>query len=328
MSAARGAAGSAPRLQLRAFMSRSARSRLEGKNVLFRHKNLFLAGLTITGVVIGCTVNVDEDRDRDRDKDGTVDVDSTRASALVLGRIDASVSGSARVFVNDEPRKILIAPDRTFVVREVPSGDCVFGFEANGLRGSVTIDAVKAGETIEVSVRVEGASIVIVITRRDASSEPPREVAETSGAPLEIRANNVCYFLRAGTYDRDIAILGNNVMLLGQGSCGASERTVLNGALTIRGNNAIVQDIELRGAVTITGNNARIQDSCSECFATACFSGSSSSGGNGGSTGGNCPPDSTGGSTTCPDSGTSGGGTIDSGTTDSGSTPPSDAGSD
>jgi hypothetical protein len=297
--------------------------------VLFRFRNLLLTGLTGAAVVIGCTVNVDDDRDRDRDRDGTVSVDSNRASALVMGRIDASVNGSARVFINDEPRKIVIAPDRTFVVREVPSGDCVFAFEAAGLRGSVTIDAVKAGEVIEVSVRVEGSSLVITITRRDVSSEPPREVADTSGGPLEIRANNVCYFLRAGTYNRDIAILGNNVSLFGAGSCGASERTILNGALTVRGNNAIVQDIELRGAVTITGNNARVQDTCSECFATTCFSGNSGGSTGGGSTGGGstgsggCPPDSTGGGTTCPDAGTSGGGS----TTDAGSTT-SDAGAD
>src|SRR5687768_17178985 len=68
------------------------RLRLEGKVVLFRYRNLFLVGLTGAAIAIGCTVNVDDDRDRDRDRDGTVNVDSSRASALVLGRIDASVN--------------------------------------------------------------------------------------------------------------------------------------------------------------------------------------------------------------------------------------------
>ena len=246
----------------------------------------------------------------------------------MTGRIDADISGTANVYVNEQPRKLVVAPDRTFVVREVPSGDTTFAVEALGIRGSVTIDAVKPGEVIEVEVRVQGSSLVIVITRRDAAAEPPREVTQTNGGPLEIRANNVCYFLRAGTYDRDIVVHGNNVKLLGAARCNASERTVLMGALTVKGNNAIVQDIELRGRVLIEANNVRVQDSCTGCFADACFSG----GGNGGgsSSGGTCP-DRTGGGEGCVDAGSSSGGSSSGGSSSGGTdvdAGPFDAGAD
>ncbi len=284
----------------------------------FRFRNILLTGLAVTAVAIGCTVNVDDGRG-----DGTKTVDSTRASALVTGRIDAKISGTANVYVNDQPRKLVVAPDRTFVVREVPSGDTTFAIDVAGVRGSVTIDGIKPGEVIEVEVRLEGSSIVIVITRRDASAEPPREVTQTDGAPLEIRANNVCYFLRAGTYDRDIIIHGNNVKLFGAGGCNTSERTVLTGSLTVKGNNAIVQDVELRGRVLIEANNVRIQDACTGCYANACYSGDGSS--SGGSSGGTCT-DRTGAGESCVDAGSSSGGSSSGGSSSGGTTP--DAGAD
>lgn len=289
----------------------------------FRFRNILLTGIAATAVVIGCTVNVDDDSLDGRD--GTRTVESSRASALVTGRIDAEITGTANVYVNEQPRKLVVAPDRTFVVREVPSGNTTFAVEVLGIRGSVTIDGVKPGEVIEVEVRVQGTSLVIVITRRDASSEPPREVTQNSGAPLEIRANNVCYFLRAGTYDREIIVHGNNVKLLGAGGCNATERTILTGALTVKGNNALVQDIELRGRVLIEANNVRIQDACTGCFADACFPGGNGNGSSGGTPGGGACPDRTGGGE-CVDAGGSSSGGSSSGGFDAGS--PDDAGSD
>ncbi len=255
--------------------------------VPFRFRNVFLTGLTVTAVAIGCSSNPNDgstpnDRsipngapanDAPVDEAGTTTVEASRASALVTGRLGESISGDASFFVDDEPRTVVVAPDRTFVVREVPSGTTTLFVEANGLRGSLTLENVRPGDVFEVEARVEAQSLVVVIVQHDVAVVPPREVTLLGGAPLEIYANAVCYFMRPGIYERDVVIYGNDVRLFGAGGCGGIDRTILRGALTVRGQNAFIQDIELAGPVLVEANQVRVQDSCSRCFADACYSG-------------------------------------------------------
>jgi hypothetical protein len=285
---------------------RSRRGEHEVTAVPDRFRSRTISTLLAAIFIAGCTVKVDEDS-RDRQDEGiggaanrdgddgtgganagndgddeTVAVANASATALVTGRVDASVSGDIRIFVNDAPRFVVLAPDRSFVIRDVPSGDVTLTCEVGGVRGSIPISGVKPGELIEIAVRVD-VSVVITVSGRSPSTEPPRTPTEPSGTVLEIRKNNVRYVLNAGTYTREIVILGNNVVLLG--SAGCSNRTILTGSLTVRGNNALVQDVELRGSAIVSGNNARFQDSCSGCFADACYPGPGGGAGKGRSRG-------------------------------------------
>lgn len=279
---------------------------------MVRIRHIILLGAIGAGIGFGCVIRHE---DSGGGRDGTVAVDTNRASALVTGRFEGSIQGDVRVWVNDRERALVVAPDRTFVVREVPSGTVVFAIDVAGVRGAITIDDVQASEVIECSVRVDSGTVVITITRRARASEPAREVEETRGAPLVIDANNVCYFLRPGIYDRDIVIAGNHVSLLGAASCTEGERSVLNGTLVIRGNHALVHDVELRGSVQVTGNHARIQDTCSRCFADQCLGG-----------GGSCGQRCTGGDDGSEGNGGNGSGTGNGGTTDAGGGSAADAG--
>jgi hypothetical protein len=240
---------------------------------MFRVRNLVVSGVLGVALALGCTVNTDGS-DRDRGSDGTVEVDpnESSATALVTGRIEGAISGDFQISVNDSPRTVDLAEDGSFVVREVPAdGPCVFAIAALGLRGSLTIDDVHLGEVIEVLVRVEIDRIVITIVRRNTASEPPREVDQQSGAPLEISANHICYYLRPGVYDRDVVITGHHVALLGNASCADGQRSVLRGTLRVTGHHDLVQDVDLRGSVVVNGHHDRIADSCTRCFAEQCM---------------------------------------------------------
>ncbi len=231
-------------------------------------------------VAVGCT-----SKDQNSaGNDGTQEVQSSQASALVTGKLEASINGNIRIRVNNAARVIKIAEDRTFVLREVPSGEVKLDVDVDdvdvSVTGTIVIHDVQPGEVIDVSIRREGNAIVIVIVTRNPSGQPPREVTQPTGDAIVIDGNNVCYVLRPMTYSRSIVINGNHVSLVGSGSCNGDDRTVLTGALTIRGDDAIVFDVDLRGPVTITGNRARVQNTCGgECFAQQCFASGNSGGG-------------------------------------------------
>ena len=83
--------------------------------------------------------------------------------------------------------------------------------------------------------------------------------------PRAIRGNNITHRLLLGVYYGDIILLGNDVTVVGtrrRGSCDERDRTILEGDLIIRGNNARVYDVGTRGRVTVTGNNADIDSPC------------------------------------------------------------------
>lgn len=163
-----------------------------------------------------------------------------------------------RVRVNGQQQNVAIAPDGSFVLESLPTGDVIISFEALGRQAEIVVRDVRESETLRVSVHV-GESIVIEITSRDAKA--PREIPNTSGEPFFIDDNNVSYWLRAGNYDRTIVVRGNHVSLFGsrggENSCGVSttgtpNHTVLRGDLVLLGNKASVYGVELQGGLIAT----------------------------------------------------------------------------
>lgn len=292
---------------------------------MFRSRHFVVIGALGAAVLIGCSVNVEDPNDGDGTSgggsgsaNGTVEVSTTRASALVTGTFegDIALEGSFELTIGGKARTVVMSPDRTFVIRDVPQGDVEVSCGVAGARGTLTLPDVKAGEHLFLSVRLDGLSISIQITSREAASEPPREVTEPKGEALVIAANNVCYFLKPGVYERDIEIRGNHVSLVGAEGCGDGQRSVLKGELRVKGNHAMIHDVDLSGSVVVEGNAVRIQDSCSKCWSNACY-GPGKSGNAGG-----CDN----GGSTCQDAGTppadsgapTDAGPVDSGATDAG----------
>lgn len=206
--------------------------------------------------------------------DGTTPVSSTQAttSAVVTGQVDTSVSGNVQMSVDGKIAPIVMAPDQSFVVRDVPTGDVTIACGAGGIQGEITIENVKQGEIIQVLVKREGDAIVIVITQRTESSQPPQQVSGQEGGPLVITASHACYWLEPGHTKRDVVVRGSDVHLFGAAhkSCTIDEYSILDGRLELDGDDITVFDVDLNGALVIGGHRCKVQDSCTGCYDGAC----------------------------------------------------------
>ncbi len=206
--------------------------------------------------------------------DGTTPVSATQAttSAVVTGQVDPSVSGNVQLSVDGSVKPVVLAPDQSFVVRDVPTGDVAFACDADGIHGDITVKNVQQGEIIQVLVKREGDAIVIVITQRTTSSQPPSEVNEQQGAPLVITASHACYWLEPGHYKRDVVVKGDDVHIFGAAhrSCTIDQFSILDGKLELDGNGITVLDVDLTGALVIGGHGCKVQDSCTRCFGDGC----------------------------------------------------------
>ncbi|HEX8789474.1 MAG TPA: hypothetical protein VF765_00880 [Polyangiaceae bacterium] len=206
--------------------------------------------------------------------DGTKPVSATQAtsSAVVTGQVDTSVSGNVQMSVDGALTPIVLAPDQSFVVRDVPTGDVKVACGADGVQGELTIKNVKQGEIIQVLVKREGDAIVIVIIQRTPSSQPPKQVSEQQGGPLVITASHACYWLEPGHTKRDVVVKGSDVHLFGAAhkSCTIDEYSILDVRLELDGDDITVFDVDLTGALVIGGHRCKVQDSCTGCFDGAC----------------------------------------------------------
>jgi hypothetical protein len=238
-------------------------------------KTLGFTTLTALALVVGCSSM--NGGSSSSGNDGTSQAPGSTASALVAGQIDSSVSANVKVHVNGQPRTIEVAPDQSFMVRDVPTGDVTLDCDDDGVTGTVVITGVQQGEVIQVTIKKEGDVIVIVIVQRQGSSEPPRDVDDPDGDALVITADHVCYFMKPKTYHRDIVIKGDEVSLIGatHDTCVLDDRTVLKGKLTVAGNDDRVLDVELQGGLVITGQDAHIEETCDQCFNQGCDHGCS-----------------------------------------------------
>jgi hypothetical protein len=239
---------------------------------MLAHRSFATAALIAFAIGAGCTINETQPPSGAGGNDGTNAIAPSHAMAMVTGQVDGQLPNGVGVNVNSSSRDVPIAPDNSFVVRDVPTGDVTLTFTSGSLKGTLTIQGVQAGEIIQIGVRIEEGALVIVIKSRTKASEPPREVDGQNGSALEITASHVCYWFKSGHYKRDIIVTGSDVHLFGAAhdSCVVDDLTFLDGKLEIRGDDVTVFDVEIAGDLVIEGRNDRVQDTCTKCFNDGC----------------------------------------------------------
>jgi len=232
-------------------------------------RHFFISASCVAAIAAGCTINAGEQAKR---ADGTTPVDGSSAQALISGQVDASVGANVQFHVNGHAQPIVLAPDASFVVRDVPLGNVTFDCDAGGVKGELTIQNVLAGDIIEVTIKLEADAIVIVIERRTSATEAPRVVSDQDGDALQITASHVCYWFKPGHYKRDVIVTGDDVHLFGAAheSCAIDDFTILDGKLELDGKNITVLDVDLTGSLVIKGAKSKVQDSCTKCFDEGC----------------------------------------------------------
>ena len=228
-----------------------------------------LGALAIAGA---CTINTGSGQGAPQSSAGTTPLPASQADAVVTGTVDSALSGSVQMSVkNDQPQSVVVAPDDSFAVRDVPAGDVKLGCQAGGVTGALTISGVQPGEIIEVTIKRDGDAIVIALDQRTPSSQPPAEVTRTDGDALVIHESHVCYWLKPGHYQRDIVVQGDDVHLFGaaHSSCRIDDFSILDGTLELDGDGDRVLDVELDGSLVINGAHCGVQDSAPVASTTA-----------------------------------------------------------
>lgn len=205
--------------------------------------------------------------------DGTRPLVDGRAFAFVTGHLDTTVSTNVHVFVNGSERQLVVEPDRTFVLRDLPSGDVTISAVLDAASGETTLHNVQPGESIQVAIAFAAdAQLAVTLLTDTPPSAPPQQVTNSTTDVVVVSANGACVALPEGTCGRDVVVTGNDVIIAGAtSSCDAGRHSVLSGTLTIRGDGCSVVDVDLEGAVDVSGANARFEDDCSKCWDDACI---------------------------------------------------------
>ena len=212
------------------------------------------------------------------------------ATAAIMGRLAtsaetakllAAASGGAcpevRVSINGSPVDIETDDDCAFVIDGVAPSELVtvrVELPDLGVAGTLELADVADGELIEILVEPSDGGLRVALERR-ATPDPSGDL------PTEIRGNNVSIMLPAGAFAEDLSVHGNNFTLVGQAGDGCDDPngwTVIEGAVSVDGNNAVFRDVYFAGPVELRGNNAR--------FINCCFNGTLVIFGNGARVGG------------------------------------------
>jgi hypothetical protein len=241
---------------------------------------MVLSRSLVSGAVLGalamvgaCTVNAGSGQGATQSPAGTTPIATSQARAFVTGTVASSLTGGPlQMSVNDQPQTVDVAPDGTFEVRDVPTGDVKLGCQAGGVTGTSAISAVQPGEIIQVSIAQQGGAIAIVVVQRTQATEPPAQVTQADGDALVIQGSHLCYWLNPGHYTRDIVVKGDDVHLFGAAhqSCVIDDYTILDGKLELDGQGDSVLDVEVDGQLVVNGSHCAIQDSCTRCFDQDC----------------------------------------------------------
>ncbi|MEZ4407895.1 MAG: hypothetical protein R3A52_15685 [Polyangiales bacterium] len=179
----------------------------------------------------------------------------TVTRALALGRVsDASAGASLRVGVNGAARDLRLADDGGFLLRDLPSGDLALSFSLGGATGALTVDGVREGEVLDLTLAARDGALSASVSRR-AMPEP--DDALTVGAG-EVRR------FGPGLLEGDLRVTGDGATLLGHddGSCLPGSRTVIGGDLVVEGDDVRLVGVEVRGSLTLHGSRIEIRESC------------------------------------------------------------------
>ena len=180
---------------------------------------------------------------------------STAIHALALGRVrDASPGSALRVGVNGEARDHRLADDGGFVLRDLPEGDVALSFSVGGASGSLTVEGLRDGELLDLSLSPRDGALAASVSRRGMPSD--------SGA-REVVAGEARRF-GPGLLQGDLRVVGDGAVVLGHddGSCLRGSRTVVEGDLVVEGDDVRVVGVEVLGAITLRGSRIEVRESC------------------------------------------------------------------
>jgi hypothetical protein len=189
---------------------------------------------------------------------------------VLLGRVvsgDGTTPSARRllVIVDGTPQVVPLAPDGSFQVRDVPTGELMVKAELDDVPGVAVIDEVDDGELLEISITPSRDNLAIALTRRaELAATPARH-----GPRLEARGKDVVYRLEPGVHEGSMTVLGDGITVLGahEGeACDDAHRTVLLGDLVVEGEGNVVYDVAVRGEVIAKGKGVRVFDSCSGAY--------------------------------------------------------------
>ena len=192
------------------------------------------------------------------------------AGAVLLGRVAPSKraappAGRVLVLVNGAPHVVPIAPDGSFQVRGLPTGEVTVKAELGGVPGAVVIDEVTDGELVEVSLAPGSGHLAMELTRR----AQPSVGGERRGPGAELRGRDVVYHLDPGVREGDLRVVGAGVTLLGahEGeACDDAHRTIVAGDLVVEGDDVTLYDVAVRGSIVARGKRVRVFDTCSGAY--------------------------------------------------------------
>lgn len=195
-------------------------------------------------------------------EDGTLRQALTQASAKPQDSRAAKTS--LDVEVNGFSYDVRVAHDGSFALQDLPSGDLELSVAIEGLKGTLTIEAVQPGEVVELKLSLGPGRLLLGVTRRQAPDRIEDRPAPEDGAPILLRAHRVVYYLEAGVYTGPVVVEGHDVTLIGarNPTCDSDQATVLAGPVTIRGHRVRLIDVGLQGGQSIEGHDVKVVSSC------------------------------------------------------------------
>jgi hypothetical protein len=168
------------------------------------------------------------------------------------------------VVVNSQPRSVLIAPDRSFVIKELPFGTAALFFERGASHGNLTLDGLIAGEVVELVIRDQDRALEAKVVRRDRD-RLAFLIPSYRQSGLQIIEGGGDYFVEPGFIIGNLEIDGSGVRVFGRNRdepCDDRDRTVFSADLIIRGQEIEVYDVAMRGRLVVSGQTYRVHDPC------------------------------------------------------------------
>jgi hypothetical protein len=229
---------------------------------------LAILGILFAMFTTGCGV--------DDDDDGGAGAES----ALLVGSVEQGLSPAGAptpagitVWVNDAPARAEVGEDLDFAVRTLPTGDVHVEVSVEGIRGSLDLDGVEAGEIIEVTIRAGQDALSISVVRRTPPAEAPVEDIgpPVHDGPIVIDGHHTVYHFAPGLYLGDVVVTGHHITLVGapNPTCAPDGRTIIAGELRLEGHHIRVIGIETQGRVALPGKSHHVSMTTTGCDGAA-----------------------------------------------------------
>jgi hypothetical protein len=174
------------------------------------------------------------------------------------------------VTVNGTSHTVFVAPDHSFVIKELPTGTVDLDVLLGAAHGSTRIDDVIHGEVIRIVVREQVTGLGIEVMSRDRDRYDFSIPSNTPGGLQLTQTGD--YFFEGGLLLGALLVEGQGIRVFGRNHdepCTDRKRTIFTGDVSIRGDDAEIYDVGMRGRLIVTGMNVRVHDACDGVWSAA-----------------------------------------------------------